>query len=31
MPDRLLWTAAGWSDYTWWQGLVIVASRYRYD
>jgi toxin YoeB len=20
MPDRLLWTAAAWSDYTWWQG-----------
>ena len=20
MPDRLLWTAAGWSDHVWWQG-----------
>lgn len=19
MPDRLLWTAAAWSDYVWWQ------------
>lgn len=20
MPDRLLWTAAAWADYVWWQG-----------
>jgi toxin YoeB len=20
MPERLLWTAAAWSDYVWWQG-----------
>jgi toxin YoeB len=20
MPDRLLWTAASWSDFVWWQG-----------
>ena len=20
MPDRLLWTAAAWGDYVWWQG-----------
>ena len=20
MPERLLWTAAAWADYVWWQG-----------
>jgi toxin YoeB len=20
MPDRVLWTAAAWNDYLWWQG-----------
>lgn len=20
MPERLLWTAAAWGDYVWWQG-----------
>lgn len=42
LPDRLVWTAAAWADYVWWQGqdrktlkrinlLIQAAMRHPFD